>query len=169
MESQNTFGRLLEHVRKDKGWSRPQLAVRAELDPSHVYRLEKGKRLPGRETVLKLAEVLGLDDETLDRWLVAANYAPTRDPVRTRGAVRTRGVVRTRSASEIPREPGHEERPVRTRGSFRTYPSRERAVMRTRIRLPRPDGWRFSASTTRRCPRSSICSIAARILCGTMP
>ena len=96
------FGVLLSRARKAAGLSRPKLADRVGLDPSHVYRVELGGRRPSRDAVIAFAEALDMGAEVMNRWLAAAGYetAPLvtaiRQPVRVRGLVRNRGARETR-------------------------------------------------------------------------
>ena len=102
-ETPGDFGLFLRLAREEAGLSRDQLAKRVGLDVSHIFRIETGGRRPSRDAVLALAEALSLDENSTNRWLVAAGYAPiaafgvVREAVRARGAVRTRGAIPGRS------------------------------------------------------------------------
>ena len=103
------FGHLLKHVRLMQRLSQSGLARRSNVDASYINRLESGQRKPSRETLLALADALGISDIDLDAWLLVSGYAPmpvstamrgspkTQDLIRTSSAVRTRGGMRTRS------------------------------------------------------------------------
>jgi UTP--glucose-1-phosphate uridylyltransferase len=99
---QSNYGVLLQRARERGGLTRDQLAKRVGLNVSHLFRIETGTRRPSRDSALALAVALDLDDETVNRWLVAAGYAPVpalgavREVVRTAGAVRTRGTARSK-------------------------------------------------------------------------
>jgi UTP--glucose-1-phosphate uridylyltransferase len=97
-EGENQFGQLLRQAREIAGLSRDRLAQRVELDASYIYRIEIGDRRPSREAALVLAEALGVDGEDLNKWLMAAGYAPMPLLTAVRGAVRTRGGRRRPSA-----------------------------------------------------------------------
>lgn len=68
------FAVHLERLRDERGWSKADLAKRAELDPSSITRFEQGARNPDRETVLQLAEAMALPLVERDRLLAAAGY-----------------------------------------------------------------------------------------------
>ena len=77
-----SFASTLRQKRKRAKITSYALAMEAQLDPSHVRRLEKGERTnPSRRVVLELAQAL-LDssgDITLkdvDNLLKAAGYGP---------------------------------------------------------------------------------------------
>jgi UTP--glucose-1-phosphate uridylyltransferase len=101
-EELKQFGRLLGQAREAAGLSRDALAQRVGLDTSYIYRIETGARRPSREATLTLAEALGVEGESLNKWLLAAGYAPMPLLTMVRGAVRTRG-ARRRAASESER------------------------------------------------------------------
>jgi len=95
MEEQPTpFGELLRTAREAARLSRTDLAQRAGLDSSHVYRMEVGGRRPSLESALALADALGLRGEAQSRLLEAAGVAPMPLVATARGAVRTRGAAR---------------------------------------------------------------------------
>ena len=95
---QSDFGGLLRRTREKAGLSRQELGGRVGLDASHIFRIETGDRRPSRESALALADALGLDDQSINEWLLAAGFAPMPLLTALRTAVRTRGTVRTRSA-----------------------------------------------------------------------
>ncbi len=68
------FARLLEVLREERGWTKADLAKRAELDPSSITRFEQGVRDPERDTVLALADAMALPLVDRDRLLAAAGY-----------------------------------------------------------------------------------------------
>jgi transcriptional regulator with XRE-family HTH domain len=77
-----TFAKTLRRLRNKARITSYYLAMEAQLDPSHVRRLEKGERKrPSRRVVLDLAQAL-LDssgDITLkdvDNLLKSAGYGP---------------------------------------------------------------------------------------------
>lgn len=53
------LGARIEARRIELGMTRPQLAVASDVDPSTVYRLEKGKHSPGLDKLQRIAGVLG--------------------------------------------------------------------------------------------------------------
>lgn len=90
----NTFGRLLRRACQAQGISRAALATRAGYDPSFIYRIEIGTRIPSRDAVLELADALKIDEQTRNRLLNAAGYAAFPFPCSTRGERRSRGLDR---------------------------------------------------------------------------
>jgi transcriptional regulator with XRE-family HTH domain len=55
------FAGRLRELREAAGWTQSELAERAGLTRDGVAHLEQGRRKPGWETVLALAEALGVD------------------------------------------------------------------------------------------------------------
>jgi transcriptional regulator with XRE-family HTH domain len=68
------FPALLEGYRVQRGWSKADLAKRAELDPSTITRLEQGARKPDRDTVVQIAAAMALTIADRDRLLAAGGY-----------------------------------------------------------------------------------------------
>jgi len=101
-KEQNQFGQLLRQTREAAGLSRETLAQRVDLDASYIYRLEIGDRRPSQGAVLAFADALGVEGEEVNKWLIAAGYAPMPLLTRVRGAVRTRGGRRRASTEAIP-------------------------------------------------------------------
>lgn len=67
-----SFGDRLRRHREAAGFSQEQLAERAGLSPNAVGALERGERKrPYPDTVRRLAEALGLDDEVRATWTAA--------------------------------------------------------------------------------------------------
>jgi UTP--glucose-1-phosphate uridylyltransferase len=97
-ETKSDFGNLLRIARERAGISRQKLGEMVGLDSSHIYRIETGGRRPSRESALALADALGLKDDAMNEWLLAAGYAPMPLLTAIRAAVRVRGAVRTRSS-----------------------------------------------------------------------
>ncbi len=88
---QNQFGMLLRQAREAAGMTRDALAASVSLDASYIYRLEVGDRRPSRDAILAFADALHVEGEAVNKWLLAAGYAPMPLLTRVRGAVRTRG------------------------------------------------------------------------------
>lgn len=96
--SGETFGQMLARFRMAKverqrrenkavqWWvteplSQNGLALRANVDPAYVNRLEQGEReSPKRAVVVRLAEALDLSPIDKDRLLIAAGWWPWSDP-----------------------------------------------------------------------------------------
>lgn len=70
------FGTLLKEARIRAGISRAKLAQNTGLDPSHIYRLETGDRSPSRESVIAMAEILNIDTNETNLWLVTVGFNP---------------------------------------------------------------------------------------------
>lgn len=90
---QKQFGELLRQAREAVEMSRDVLAKRVEVNPSYIFRIEKGGRRPSRQVALALGGELGVEGEELNRWLMAAGHAPMALPAMVK-AVRTRGARR---------------------------------------------------------------------------
>ena len=73
-QASTDFGRHLERLRHERGWSKADLAKRAALDPSSITRFEQGARNPDRETVLQVSDAMALPMVERDRLLAAAGY-----------------------------------------------------------------------------------------------
>lgn len=73
------FGLLLKRYRQESGLTQEELAERARLSPRAISDLERGaRRFPRRDTVVLLAEALGLADR--DRAMLAAAATRRRGP-----------------------------------------------------------------------------------------
>jgi transcriptional regulator with XRE-family HTH domain len=60
-----TFGDLLREARLDQGLSQDALAAAAELHHTHISLLERGRRDPTLETLVRLARGLGVTPSAL--------------------------------------------------------------------------------------------------------
>lgn len=67
------FGANLRHARKHSGLSQEALAARASLHRTHIGLLERGARVPGIDTLVKLAVALDIDAAKL---LGGINWEP---------------------------------------------------------------------------------------------
>ena len=61
------IGKRLREKRKSKSWTQENLAERVGLNPKYIGMIERGARLPGLITFIKLVNVL---DTTADELLV---------------------------------------------------------------------------------------------------
>jgi transcriptional regulator with XRE-family HTH domain len=68
------FPVLLERLRNERGFSKADLAKRANYDPSTITRFEQGSRAPDRAAVLQLAQAMTLPLVERDRLLAAAGF-----------------------------------------------------------------------------------------------
>jgi len=59
------FGQAVRNQRKAKGLSQEKLAERAELDPTYISGIERGKRNPGIKNVVRIAKAMGITTATL--------------------------------------------------------------------------------------------------------
>src|SRR5690606_32966756 len=64
------FGLKLRQARLEKGLSVTELAERSQLSPSYVTEIEKGRKYPKADKIMRLAQALGYDyDELVSRRL----------------------------------------------------------------------------------------------------
>lgn len=54
------FGRNLRRIRTEKGYTQESLAHAADLNMTHVARIERGEREPGVTVIAKLVRALGV-------------------------------------------------------------------------------------------------------------
>lgn len=59
------FGRRLAFLRKEKGWSQEQLALRSGLARSYLGGVERGQRNIALENIVKLANTLEIRPSVL--------------------------------------------------------------------------------------------------------
>jgi len=67
----------IRRLRNEKGLSQAKLAVRADMDPATLNRLEQGKGNPNLKTLERVAEALGVEVADL---LGKARRPPSREP-----------------------------------------------------------------------------------------
>lgn len=72
-----TIGKLISHLRSEKGWTQKEFAERIGMHPNHVSRMEKDKMQPRRSTLKKVAEVLEVAVEDLESASQLAQDGPT--------------------------------------------------------------------------------------------
>lgn len=58
----NNFGETIKRQRISKGLSLTQLSLESGVSPTHLSRIELGKRFPSGRTLRKLAEPLGFSE-----------------------------------------------------------------------------------------------------------
>ena len=51
---------MIEQLRRDRGWSRSELARRARMDASDVGKIERGIMRPYPGQIMKMAKALGV-------------------------------------------------------------------------------------------------------------
>lgn len=71
----NLIGQRLRRFREAKGFTQQQLELAIDASFGHISRIESGKINPTKETLLKITEVLKLDDETI-RFLICVELEP---------------------------------------------------------------------------------------------
>lgn len=72
----DAFAHALRRWRASRRWSQLELATRAGTTQRHLSFIERGRSLPGRGIVLRLAETLGLTLRERNALLLAAGFAP---------------------------------------------------------------------------------------------
>jgi len=60
MNAAKAFGLVLKKLRNEKGLSQEKLALNTDLDRTFISMLERGKRQPSLESILKLANSLNI-------------------------------------------------------------------------------------------------------------
>ncbi|RKT08920.1 NB-ARC domain-containing protein [Streptomyces sp. 1114.5] len=111
------FAALLRERRLSAGWSQDELAERSGVSARSISALEAGGRRPRPSSVVRLAEALGVDQDTRARWLKAARDVGSQQPAGADGqadpdapeAVRPGGDgggVRPGPARALPGPPG---------------------------------------------------------------
>ncbi len=58
MKSEEAFGTVLKHARKNKGFSQEQLAHNCDLDRTFISMLERGQRQPSLASILAISTSL---------------------------------------------------------------------------------------------------------------
>lgn len=72
-----TFGEKLKKLRKDRGWSQDELGRQAGVHGRHIGKYEIGRAMPNADTVVKIAESLGVSIDYLLRDGLADEAAPS--------------------------------------------------------------------------------------------
>ncbi|HXF29980.1 MAG TPA: helix-turn-helix transcriptional regulator [Solirubrobacterales bacterium] len=75
-EPQSEIGALLREWRESKHLSQLEVALDAGVSARHLSFVETGRSLPGRETLLRILERLGVPFRERNRLLLAAGHAP---------------------------------------------------------------------------------------------
>ena len=69
MKPENKFirdiGKRIRERREEKGWSQEQLAIEADVDNSHLGKLERGEGNPTIKLVFRIAQALEVDFQDL--------------------------------------------------------------------------------------------------------
>jgi transcriptional regulator with XRE-family HTH domain len=65
MKPENKFirdlGKRIKELRESKGWSQERLALEADVDNSHLGKLERGEGNPTLKLVFRIAQSLNVD------------------------------------------------------------------------------------------------------------
>ena len=59
------FGMKVRQARSEAGLTLSEFAVQCELSPSYVTEIEKGRKYPRADKIMKMAEVLGKEYDDL--------------------------------------------------------------------------------------------------------
>ena len=59
------FGHAVREARESLGWSQEALGFEADLDRTYISGIERGVRNPTLETVLRIAQALGVSPSSL--------------------------------------------------------------------------------------------------------
>lgn len=70
------FGKVLRNARAERGITQEELAFRAGVDRTFIYRIERGIRQPTISTIIGLAQALGISSGDLVSQ-VESNYLAT--------------------------------------------------------------------------------------------
>lgn len=78
MANDNTFGKRLQQIRKEKGLTQEKLAELAGVHEKHISKLELGTYKPSFDTLSKILKVLdiGIEEAGLNIAKVSANDNP---------------------------------------------------------------------------------------------
>ncbi|NUV91605.1 helix-turn-helix transcriptional regulator [Streptomyces sp. KAI 90] len=60
LDLRSSFGLAVRAVRAELGWSQERLSVESGLDRTYVSGLERGQRNPALQTLVRLADALGV-------------------------------------------------------------------------------------------------------------
>lgn len=83
------FGEKIKEMRERNGLLQRQLASSLEIDTPMFSKIERGERRAKREQVLKLAELLQIDEnELLTIWLADQVYEIIKDEETAEGALK---------------------------------------------------------------------------------
>jgi len=69
MKAENKFirdmGKRIREKREERGWSQERLAIEANIDNSHLGKLERGEGNPTVKLVFRIAQALEIDFQEL--------------------------------------------------------------------------------------------------------
>ncbi|MDQ5933330.1 MAG: hypothetical protein QG574_628 [Cyanobacteriota bacterium erpe_2018_sw_21hr_WHONDRS-SW48-000092_B_bin.40] len=52
------FGKVIRNLRKERNWTQYDLAAEMDVDAAFISRIERGRKVPSLETILRLAQAL---------------------------------------------------------------------------------------------------------------
>ncbi len=52
------FGKVIRSLRQGRGWTQDDLAAEMGVDAAFISRIERGRKVPSLETILRLADAL---------------------------------------------------------------------------------------------------------------
>jgi DNA-binding XRE family transcriptional regulator len=87
------FGKRLNLLRESAGFSRFELADRADVSQEHIWRLENGFRCCSRDLVIIIGRVLNLDIEKINELLLLAGHRPVNKKGGYSGSRRTVNIL----------------------------------------------------------------------------
>ena len=79
MKTEQDISARIKQKRREKGWSRRELARRLQLSPTYISLIERGLRVPSSKIAEKLARFLDDDQELYSHW---SSLKPTLKDVR---------------------------------------------------------------------------------------
>lgn len=68
---EKVFGRVLQAIRKERGFSQERLAFESGYHPTYISQIERGVKNPSLRTVLSLASVLSVPASAIVRRVEA--------------------------------------------------------------------------------------------------
>ncbi|NER79088.1 MAG: helix-turn-helix transcriptional regulator [Leptolyngbya sp. SIO1D8] len=71
-----SFGDLIKHWRKQRGFSQLSLSLASGVSQRHISFLESGRSQPSREMILQLAEILEIPLREQNKMLTVAGFVP---------------------------------------------------------------------------------------------
>jgi len=82
MADELTLGRKLYAFREDRKLSQSKLEVEADLSFGTISRIENGLTNPTKETLIKIGEILKLDDTEFNHLLIGRKATPTQEDIK---------------------------------------------------------------------------------------
>lgn len=73
------FGDYLKFIRIKHGLTLEEVSEKAKVSPSYLSRIEHGKHVPQRDTIIKIAYGLGISIKNLQNFMNKAGYNCTKE------------------------------------------------------------------------------------------